>query len=81
MFHMNEGIYFTNSVTEIVADENAILDHIKLQEESKKAFHIARMEVDQERTSNFISHSFHLALKFPEMILMQSLMMKAANAL
>ena len=51
-----ESIYFTNSVTEIVADENAIVDHIKLQEESKKSFHIARMEVDQERSCKFSSH-------------------------
>ena len=51
-----DEIYFTNAVTEIVAEENAILDHIKLQEESKKSFHIARMEVDQERNSNFSSH-------------------------
>jgi len=49
-------IYFTNAVTEIVAEENSVVDHIKLQEESKKAFHIARMEVDQERSSNFSSH-------------------------
>ena len=39
-----------------MADENSNVDHIKLQEESKKAFHIARMEVDQERNSNFSSH-------------------------
>ncbi|MBK7379061.1 MAG: Fe-S cluster assembly protein SufD [Ignavibacteriales bacterium] len=51
-----DSIYFTNSVTEIVANENAIVDHIKLQEESNKAFHIARMEVDLERSSNFSSH-------------------------
>lgn len=51
-----ECVYFTNSVTEIVVEENANVDHIKLQEESKKAFHIARMEVDQERSSNFSSH-------------------------
>jgi Fe-S cluster assembly protein SufD len=51
-----ENTYFTNSVTEIVAEENAVVDHIKLQEESKKAFHIARMEVDQEKNSNFSSH-------------------------
>ena len=51
-----DSVYFTNSVTEIVADENAVIDHIKLQEESNKAFHIARMEVDQERSSNFSSH-------------------------
>jgi Fe-S cluster assembly protein SufD len=52
----DDSVYFTNSVTEIVAGENANVDHIKLQEESKKAFHIARMEVDQERSSNFSSH-------------------------
>ncbi len=55
-----EGIYFTNAVTEIVTDENAIVDHTKLQEESSKAFHIARMEVDQERSSNFASHLISL---------------------
>ncbi len=52
----NEDIYFTNSVTEIVTEENAFLDHIKLQEESQKAFHIGRMDVHQERNSNFVSH-------------------------
>jgi Fe-S cluster assembly protein SufD len=52
-----ESIYFTNGVTEIVAEENSFVDHIKLQEDSKKSFHIARMEVDQERNSNFRSHS------------------------
>jgi Fe-S cluster assembly protein SufD len=51
-----DSVYFTNSVTEIVADENSNVDHIKLQEESKKAFHVARMEVDQKRNSNFSSH-------------------------
>ncbi len=55
-FGNEDQIYFTNAVTEIVAEENAIVDHIKLQEESKKAFHIARMEVDQEKNSNFSSH-------------------------
>jgi Fe-S cluster assembly protein SufD len=54
---LSEDIYFTNAVTEIFADENAVVDHIKLQEESKKAFHIGRMEVDQERSSNFSSHA------------------------
>jgi len=51
-----DSTYFTNAVTEIVAEENAVVDHIKLQEESKKAFHIARMEVDQEKNSTFSSH-------------------------
>jgi len=53
----NNNIYFTNSVTEIVASDNAIVDHYKIQEESINAFHIARVEIDQERNSNFTSHS------------------------
>ena len=52
-----DKIYFTNTTTEIVADENAIVDHMKLQEESGEAFHIGRMEIDQQRNSNFTSHS------------------------
>ncbi|MDT3695921.1 MAG: Fe-S cluster assembly protein SufD [Ignavibacterium sp.] len=55
-----DDIYFTNAVTEIVTDEGAVVDHTKLQEESSKAFHIARMEVDQERSSNFASHLISL---------------------
>lgn len=53
---MNEDTYFTNSVTEIIAEENAFIDHVKLQEESLKAFHIGRMDIHQERNSNFVSH-------------------------
>ncbi|HZW38630.1 MAG TPA: Fe-S cluster assembly protein SufD [Ignavibacteriaceae bacterium] len=57
---LNEGVYFNNSVTEILVQENAYVDHIKLQEESKKAFHIGRMEVAQEKSSNFSSHLISL---------------------
>jgi len=53
----NDSIYFTNSVTEIVAEDNAVVDHYKIQEESINAFHISRVEIDQERNSNFTSHS------------------------
>lgn len=60
----DDNVYFTNSVTEIIADENAIVDHIRLQEESTKAFHIARMEVDQERSSTFSSHLISTGAEF-----------------
>jgi len=53
---IDDDVYFTNTVTEIFTDENAVLDHVKLQDESRYAFHIARMEVDQERNSNFSSN-------------------------
>lgn len=56
--------YFTNSVTEIVVDENGNLDHIKLQEESLKSIHIGRMDVNQKRNSYFSSHLISTGAKF-----------------
>jgi Fe-S cluster assembly protein SufD len=56
--------YFTNSVTEIFVDENGNLDHIKLQEESLKSIHIGRMDINQERNSNFSSHLISTGAKF-----------------
>jgi Fe-S cluster assembly protein SufD len=52
--------YFTNAVTEIVAAENAVLDHYKTQRESEAAFHVATLWVRQARSSNFSSHSISL---------------------
>lgn len=58
--NINSAIYFTNTVTEVVVEENANLNHIRLQEESKSAFHIGRMDVDLERSGNFTSHLISL---------------------
>jgi Fe-S cluster assembly protein SufD len=48
--------YFTNAVTEIVAGENAVIDHYKLQQEGLEAFHVATLQIHQSRNSNFSSH-------------------------
>ncbi len=48
---LQEGVYLTNSVTEIVAAENTVVDHYKVHQESKEAFHIATLQVHQERDS------------------------------
>jgi Fe-S cluster assembly protein SufD len=57
---LNEDVYFTNAVTEIVAAENAVLDHCKLQRESIAAFHIASTQLHLGRSSNFTTHSIAL---------------------
>jgi len=49
--------YFTNAVTELVAGDNAVIDHYKLQTESEKAFHVATLQVQVGRGANFRSHS------------------------
>lgn len=48
---LHEGVYFTNSVTEIVAAQNALVDHYKVHQESKEAFHMAMLQAHQERGS------------------------------
>jgi Fe-S cluster assembly protein SufD len=58
--YKGSGEYFTNAVTEIVAGENAVVDHYKVQLESPDAFHIATMQVQLGRGANFTSHSISL---------------------
>jgi Fe-S cluster assembly protein SufD len=53
-------VYFTNAVTELITDENAVIDHYKLQRESTEAFHVATMQVRLGRSSNVASHSIAL---------------------
>jgi Fe-S cluster assembly protein SufD len=57
---LNQGQYFTNTVSEIVAGSDCVLDHYKLQRESDRAFHVATMQVVQDRSSNVTSHSISL---------------------
>ena len=56
----SSGVYFTNPVTEIVAGSDGIIDHCKLQQEGKDAFHVAAMQVHLGRGAKFISHSASL---------------------
>jgi len=58
--YTGEGAYFTNAVTEIVLGQNAVVDHYKVQRESREAFHVATMQVEVGRSASFSSHSIAL---------------------
>ncbi len=58
--YLGEQVYFTNAVTEAALGENAHLDHYKVQNESRDAYHIASMQVALARSSNFTTHYFSL---------------------
>jgi Fe-S cluster assembly protein SufD len=60
-FGVGNELYLTNGVTEVVAGENAIVDHCRLVRESEKAFHVATLQVHLDRNSNFTSRSITLA--------------------
>jgi Fe-S cluster assembly protein SufD len=58
-----EAASFTNAVTEMVAGDNAAIEHIKLQDETANAFHMATIAGEFGRASNVNIHSFALGAK------------------
>lgn len=52
--------YLTNAVTHVLAEDDAVVDHYKVQRESTSAYHVGGMTVRQGRSSNFSSHSIAL---------------------
>lgn len=54
---LSDGLYFTNAVTEVFVSANAMLEHTKVQEESKDAVHIATIYCHQEAGSTFTSNN------------------------
>ncbi len=59
-FSLVDDTTFTNTVTELVAGEGALVDYCKIQQESDLAFHYARVQVHQARSSSVTTHSIQL---------------------
>jgi Fe-S cluster assembly protein SufD len=58
--YVGKGRYFTNSVTEIIAGDGAIVDHTKIECESADAFHIGNIYIHEERAASVTSRSIAL---------------------
>jgi Fe-S cluster assembly protein SufD len=54
---------FSNVLTDVSLGANARLDHYKLQQESTNAYHVATLQVRQDRDSRFYSHSVSLGAR------------------
>ncbi len=52
-----EAAYLTNPVTEVVASENAVVDHYKLNLEHDTAYHVGTLNLHQFRASNVRAHT------------------------
>lgn len=57
---LEQSAYITNSVTEIALAANAHVNHIRIQRESKQAFHLANCSVALEHASRYQSTSISL---------------------
>ncbi len=53
--------YFVNLVSSLTLGDSALLEHIKLQQEGARSYHIALTQTRQQRSSQFHSHTFALA--------------------
>ncbi|HLX69751.1 MAG TPA: Fe-S cluster assembly protein SufD [Verrucomicrobiae bacterium] len=60
---VGNAAYFTNAVTELVAGDNANVEHLKFQDESANAYHIATIHGQFGRTSLVNLHSFAVGAK------------------
>jgi Fe-S cluster assembly protein SufD len=57
---LNGGTYFTNPVTELWLDDNAEINHVRLQQDSPDAIHLSRTAVSQARSSRYRIHDITL---------------------
>jgi Fe-S cluster assembly protein SufD len=58
--YLGAGEYFANAVTEIALAEHAVVDHVKVQEESKEALHVANTQITMAARSAFTTHYLSL---------------------
>ncbi|MFQ5961132.1 MAG: SufD family Fe-S cluster assembly protein, partial [Candidatus Methylomirabilales bacterium] len=54
---LDDEVYFSNVVTEVVVGQNGVLSHYMIEQESKRAFNISTLRVEQGRSSNVASHT------------------------
>jgi Fe-S cluster assembly protein SufD len=56
-FSAGSGVYFNNPVTELKIEENARLNHVRIQNENTNAYHVGNIFTDQDRNSVYHSTS------------------------
>ena len=55
-----DAAYFNNVITELSVGDNALLEHVKFQDESPAAFHVAGLHATMGRDSRVAHHSIAL---------------------
>lgn len=55
---LTNGTYFSNAVSEVMVEDGATLNHLKVQREGRQAFHVSTIEARQGRDSHYVSFCF-----------------------
>jgi Fe-S cluster assembly protein SufD len=78
---VGDAAYFTNAVTEIVGGEGAVIEHVKFQDESPSAFHIAAIHAQLARDCNLAAHSIATGARLSRNNIRTSLAGEGVNAI
>ena len=78
---IGDAAYFTNAVTEIVGGEGAVIKHVKFQDESPSAFHIAAIHAQLARDCNLAAHSIATGARLSRNNIRTSLAGEGVNAI
>jgi len=54
---LENNVYFSNAVSEVVLGENSVVEYEMVEDESERSFHIGTTQVHQERNSTFTSNA------------------------
>src|SRR5207244_2027471 len=54
---LGESTAFCNTITELVAGDNAVISHYMVEREHRQAFNVSTLRIQQGRSSNVTSHS------------------------
>ena len=57
---LGTGTYFANAVTELLGEENTIIEHYRVQREGLRGFHIGTLEAQLKRNCNLSAHAITL---------------------
>ncbi|MFN6464122.1 MAG: Fe-S cluster assembly protein SufD [Nostoc sp. DedVER02] len=58
-----DGVYFTNAVTEVWVGDNAQVSHTRVEWQGAEAFHIGKTAIAQARDSRYTCHAITLGAK------------------
>lgn len=73
--------YFTNIITDIELKQAACLQHYRLQEEAKQAYHIAGVHIQQAQDSVYKSYQFSTGAQLSRLDIQANLIGKGAECL
>jgi len=58
---LGTGNYFVDAVTELIGEENSVIDYYRVQREGDAGFHVAALDARLNRNCHFTSHAVTLA--------------------